>query len=965
MKRLFIFFFLTLFSVCVQADVLLVKDGKPVSEIVLGEKPTRAAQFAAFELRHTVSLITGAELPIVSEAGKNGMVKIFVGSQGEQKNWHGEEYSISFERDGIHLEGNDNADFGKVDYNNQATYPPLMFYYRSTAYAVYDFLEKGCGVRFYSFGDKGIAFQPQKTLAVKPFQLRRTPKMEAFRHVYFEYFTTKKDVTPRDSILLRHRWRENYIYGGLNHNIYSIYYRYWGKAASPELAKVFIASHPEYFAQNQQYKDNSVIQRYQYPGESVPSQLCYSSDGPVKYFADEACKVYRGEPVPGALLSYIKKMPGMPFYYPVQPDDNSNVCRCAKCLEKQEKYTLSDYHFDWINRIATEAKKINPEVNLVTSSYGISFEYPEHVKLQPGIMVQMCMSLQSWFHPLVYKRQYTNYKKWLRLEKDNRPLTVWLYLLNPQSEAEVIHKYHKFFPVLYPEHAGKYFTEIVNDGIRGFFAETSIEQHELEGYLLARLAYDPSVGYRELIDEYFKLYYGAAGPAMKEVYDTLEKIGYNPDSYRKEIMTKDFQGAYIYGIHNEIDNWYLGTPKRMELIRGLLEKARKAAVRPVEKVRVENFIDRVWKQAEEGRKDFEKRDLVRRIPPPRFFLPRSGQEYQGMLNQVDFVNAFRFNSWTDAFKKKIDAGDLRILADSTHLYVEYTENTADGFNNKKAGFWTNGLEIFLSDAMDGSYRQVFADVNGKVEVYTSYTVNGATHFDKMNIKVPTVNQLQSDSWRIRLALPLKELDLPAKNNTVYVNFIRVRQYESGESAYFSPIFTRNHAEGLYRMGCLILDNLTGGRKLDVNGALLDGHGKELPKGWQVNTALPGEVSAENGTIQIQAPEKSFAHIRFEKLFRADPGDKIIFEYTSSGTGQNGCAIYLFHGEGINFIKTFLQGRPGTAEAVRHRIEFTMPEAGTFSYPATHFRVAFVAWPGSTMKVSDVSVTVSKVSAKNK
>lgn len=306
MKKRFILFTLFLLSACVPAaDFLLVKDAQPVSEIVLGEQPTRAAQFAAFELQHAVKLITNTELPIVSAAGNNGLGKIFVGAQGRQKNWHGEEYSISFEADGIHLEGNDNADFGKVDYSDPKTYPPLMYYYRSTAYAVYDFLEKGCGVRYYSFGDQGIAFQPRETLAVTPFQLRRTPKMEAFRRSSLKL---KKEVSQRDSILLRHRWRENTIYGQINHNIYSIYYRYWGKAKSPELASVFIAKHPEYFAQNQQYKENSTIQKYQYPEEYVPSQLCYSSDGPVKYFAEEACKVYRGEPVPGALwFGKIKK----------------------------------------------------------------------------------------------------------------------------------------------------------------------------------------------------------------------------------------------------------------------------------------------------------------------------------------------------------------------------------------------------------------------------------------------------------------------------------------------------------------------------------------------------------------------------------------------------------------------------------------------------------------------------------
>ena len=79
MQKRFILFPLFLLSACVPAaDFLLVKDAQPVSEIVLGEQPTRAAQFAAFELQHAVKLITNTELPIVSAAGNNGLGKIFV-----------------------------------------------------------------------------------------------------------------------------------------------------------------------------------------------------------------------------------------------------------------------------------------------------------------------------------------------------------------------------------------------------------------------------------------------------------------------------------------------------------------------------------------------------------------------------------------------------------------------------------------------------------------------------------------------------------------------------------------------------------------------------------------------------------------------------------------------------------------------------------------------------------------------
>ena len=49
----------------------LVSDGVPRATIVLGERPTKAARFAAAEFRHVVKLITGAELPVAAEKPAN------------------------------------------------------------------------------------------------------------------------------------------------------------------------------------------------------------------------------------------------------------------------------------------------------------------------------------------------------------------------------------------------------------------------------------------------------------------------------------------------------------------------------------------------------------------------------------------------------------------------------------------------------------------------------------------------------------------------------------------------------------------------------------------------------------------------------------------------------------------------------------------------------------------------------
>ena len=56
------------------AEVTLVKQGIPEAVILLDKKATKSAQMGAFELQYHVKLITGAELPIVTEAPAGKLV---------------------------------------------------------------------------------------------------------------------------------------------------------------------------------------------------------------------------------------------------------------------------------------------------------------------------------------------------------------------------------------------------------------------------------------------------------------------------------------------------------------------------------------------------------------------------------------------------------------------------------------------------------------------------------------------------------------------------------------------------------------------------------------------------------------------------------------------------------------------------------------------------------------------------
>ncbi|MBU4211876.1 MAG: DUF4838 domain-containing protein, partial [Verrucomicrobia bacterium] len=545
-----------------------------------------------------------------------------------------------------------------------------------------------------------------------------------------------------------------------------------------------------------------------YPNQDIPQQLCPSHPGVVEYFADEALKVYQGEQVVGGYAN-VPRMPGQPWYYPFQEDDNEQWCKCAKC---QNSFTnvvpelRYDYiHFDWVNRIAAAAAKRNPAIGISTLSYSGTLPYPDPkvLKLQPNVAVQMCLGIQSWFHPGVYAWQHKAYKDWVENEITNRPLFVWVYMLCPSWDAELIYKYNQFFPVMYPWQAGRYFKEFARDGIRGYFAEVRLPYHFLEAYVANKVGFDSSVDTDKLIDEYFTLYYGKAGEPMRRFYRTIEDITWNPANYPDNAMPSGAKGSFTYGIHTEKVNWHLGTPERMAELQKLIDQAVSRAATPLEKQRVQWFIDNIWAQAVAGRKAFEEREKIRSQPVPQVAAAHAG-ECDGALNKVDFSKAAKSGGWTLLDGKELATKpELSFASDNKYLYIKYHETGDMALKHQNAGIWANNVEIFLGAQPDYPYGQMGVAPNGEFAALRYQVIAGVARTDDWPIKPVIKNKVDASGWTLTMAIPLKQL-LPdravAPGDKIYANFMRSRGCAKEPSWSWSPIFTHVYAQGLYRMG---------------------------------------------------------------------------------------------------------------------------------------------------------------------
>ena len=796
-------------------DVTLVKDGKANAVIVLESKPTQSAQLGAEELRHHVKLITGANLPIVRKAVP-GKVNIFVG--GNTKQTVGELITIAFKDGNIYLTGNDSPLYAKVDYANPKTFPGYEYQYNGSLFAVYDFLEICCGVRFYGMYERDTVYKRRNTLTVKEINRSHTPKMDAFREVY-EHKKPESPFTQRELSLWRLRWRMSTFYGKTNHNMGSIYFRYYKRAKQKYLAPVFVESRPEYFAQG--YKGLGAglgdwQLRLAFPGDKdVPPQLCYSNPGVSDWYAHEVLEYSKGRNIKGGWGNKVGTLPetktciprfkGKPYFYPIEGADNGSFCKCADCTKTLgDRRNVSKLKFSLMSEIARKVAKEDPTAGVSSLAYIQSLYYPDGVELPPNLSIEMCLTVYSWWHPVSYKLQHDMYKKWVKKEGKRRPLTVWTYLFSTYWDTIHFGRY-KAFPGFYPWKTAEIIKEFNNDGIKGWFTEVQMTYNTLEAYVAARSCYDPNVDVKAMINEYFDLYFGEGGKYMREFYREVENAYWNPANCPKEWL-KDpnvFVGPagkkhpfWGTGLFSPEICWQMGTDARMAKLGSLLEKAKAAVKDPREKIRLDIFCKNIWQQAVEGKKDF---DALQKLPKQKttVTLPRI-PEANGDPLKVNWSKAYESADFTDALGRPIQRKcRIQLAMDSKYLYLRLHEQNAAPEKGKM--LWRENVEIFFSAYKSYPLYHIGISPFGETGSFIHDLVNDAEKNDAYDFKERIINRPGKNSWEMMMSIPLDRL--PFNKDEIVVNFFRTWGAH-GQFSVWSPIYLSYYIGGLQRFGTL-------------------------------------------------------------------------------------------------------------------------------------------------------------------
>ncbi|MFA6566854.1 MAG: DUF4838 domain-containing protein [Victivallales bacterium] len=792
-------------NLAVGNELTLVDNGKPNASIILAEKPTNAAQFGAYELQHHIKLITGADLPIKNDGAADG-INIYVGDSDAVKKlgvdcsqFGKQEYLIKFFPKAIVLAGKDKIDLGKPVYdylqnNNAVSTWPSVYDEIGTMNAVYDFLEKYCGVKWINPTDAGMILSEKKTLLVSGSEQRRHPFMlyrggsagtdssekyqlnggfwrdktgegerynnEAYGKAFGKFSDqNQKNMAKRaQNRLFMYRMKGGGEKSQCNHSFYNFYDRFWDvKSVNYEVQR------PEYFAKG--YQDQ-------------PPQLCYSNDATVQQVVKDVRDYFDNG-------GYRKRMSNIPApgyhwgenFYALEPMDNSAFCKCEKCVSqfepnrRDDKSESSTYWFRFVNRVAKEIKKSHPDKKISTLAYMTHEGLPTGFKMEDNVVVHFCISYnRTPYNTAGLKKQLDRLREWDK--KGEVPMYLWLYNTFPLEIADNGNFF--CFPGFFAHEAKRQFDLFEKLKIKGIFHAGY--NGEVDNYVTYKLMDDPKLDVDKLLEDYFSAY-GLAGKPLRKMYELIEERYCNPKYYPKTSNGEPYADHQTVGIAWD----YLGNEETMKQLQEHMDHAYTSAKTDQEKQLVKLWDDSVWSYMKTGRKTFIER---KSYPIPEINAPKVGN-VNGDMGKVDWNKAVSIGEqWYKRGGKepaKYRMGG-RVCHDDDYLYLELIDHVDPKrlvTSPQIACF--DDWEIFIAGQRAQPFRQYMIGPTAMTEGISHGEVNWrqgvkSAEYTKKSFGMQAYSDTSGDKWVLQLCFPLKEmLEKPVKSgDDIYVNMVRVR-----------------------------------------------------------------------------------------------------------------------------------------------------------------------------------------------
>lgn len=350
---------------------------------------------------------------------------------------------------------------------------------QAMVYAVYDWLERVVGCRYYSRCYEYIPFDANLTVCFEEYGF--SPILEYREILYRDYsvpeFAEKHKMTPCS--------KRDENWGFWCHSFYTL--------CPPE---EYFETHPEYFSLHEGRR----------VGEKA--QLCLSHPDVFEI-------VLRN------LKKHMEKKPEA-RYWSVSQNDNGAYCQCDKCREMNEREgSPMGSVLNFVNRIAGQF----PDKVISTLAYWYTRKAPAVTRPEQNVHIMLCNIEANRGLPIASDEKSAGSRQELLDWKEIcSNVFLWDYciqfrnLVSPFPNLRVLGPNIRFF---------------VENNVRSLFSqcnrEIGGEFHELRGYLLAKLMWDPYADEREILTDFLNGYYKQAGPFILQyidlLHDEMEKAG--------------------------------------------------------------------------------------------------------------------------------------------------------------------------------------------------------------------------------------------------------------------------------------------------------------------------------------------------------------------------------------------------------------------------------------------------------
>ncbi len=516
------------------AEVVLVRDSQARSEIVIAEQAPRMTKLAAKELQQFAEKISGAKIGIVTKPSGGELIPIFIG-----KSPHTDAMQISdagldhgafrlIVKDGaVVLLGRDtdfvppepfarhNGDIPRAtaewDKLTKATwgFPHTQVYKcRDYQLGIWEQDERGSfnavtevlrrlGVRWFLPGELGEVVPQAKTIVLK---------------------TGDETIKPDFALRWPYQYFKHFSSGQLDETMWQLRL---GISVAPEIIGLSEFGHGT----------RVVHERAEF---SRANPECFALFGGQRATND---RTDGGKPClssPKLFEENVRFVRAMFDIYrepmvSVMPEDGyTALCQCELCKgkgspERGWEGQISDYVWDYVDRVGREVLKTHPDRRIHCLAYGAYQAPPTKIeKLSPNIVVGIAQHRAGFFDAKDRKHHDELRAAWLK--KTSQPLYVWDYYLHTRPG----HTW-EFMPMYFPRAIASDLKSLKGRSL-GDFIEVNREQDgikllattHLNLYVTSRYWWDAEQDIDALLADYYSQFYGPAAAAMRDFIEYSE-----------------------------------------------------------------------------------------------------------------------------------------------------------------------------------------------------------------------------------------------------------------------------------------------------------------------------------------------------------------------------------------------------------------------------------------------------------